>query len=85
MQRQLMLQGESTLLRHYYPLQMESLSRVETIWSMANSVSLLLKKALSLVPRLSPKLVLIDSMCRVVGNASEKNEALFMQAIDCGM
>ncbi len=56
-----------------------------TIWAMANKVSLSLKKALSLVHTLSPKLVLIDSLCRVVGYASGKNKALFMQAIDCGM
>ena len=56
-----------------------------TIWAMANKVSLSLKKALSLVHTLSRKLVLIASLCRVVGYASGKNKALFMQAIDCGM
>jgi hypothetical protein len=52
---------------------------------MADSVTTLLKKALSLVPQLSPKLVMINTTCRVVGYASRKNEALFMQAIDHGM
>jgi hypothetical protein len=56
-----------------------------TIWAMADSVSLSLKKALSLVYTLSPKLVLINSTYRVVGYASGKNEALFMQAINHGM
>ncbi len=55
------------------------------IWAMANKVSLLLKKAISLVHTLSPKLVLIYSTCRVVGYASGKNKALFMQAIDRDM
>jgi hypothetical protein len=52
---------------------------------MANSVTTSLKKALSLVPLLSPKLVMINTTCRVVGYASRINEALFMQAIEHGM
>ena len=44
-----------------------------------------LKKALLLVPQLSPKLVMIGTTCRVVGYASGKNEQLFLQAIDKGM
>jgi hypothetical protein len=44
-----------------------------------------LKKALSLVPQLSPKLVMIDTTCRVVGYASGENEQLILQAIDKGM
>ncbi len=55
------------------------------IWKMANSMTTSLKKALSLAPQLSPKLVMIDTTCRVAGYASRKNEALFMQAIDHGM
>ena len=56
-----------------------------TIWAVADKVSLSLKKALSLLHKHYLKLVLIDSTCRVVGYASSKNEALFMQAINCGM
>jgi hypothetical protein len=52
---------------------------------MADFVLQLLKKALSLVTQLSPKLVMIDTTCRVVGYASGKNKVLFMQAIDHGM
>ena len=44
-----------------------------------------LKKALSLVPQLSPKLIMIDTTCRVVGYASREIEQLFLQAIDKGM
>ena len=55
------------------------------IWKMADAVLALLKKALSLVPLLSPKIVNIDSTCRVVGYASGKNEQLFLQVIDKGM
>jgi hypothetical protein len=44
------------------------------IWKMADSVMTSLKKALSLVPQLSPKLVMIDTMCRVVGYASGKTK-----------
>jgi hypothetical protein len=55
------------------------------IWKMADSVMTSLKKALSLVPQLSPKLVMINTTCRVVGYASRKNEALFMKTIDHGM
>jgi hypothetical protein len=52
---------------------------------MADTVLASLKKALSLVPQLSPKIVNIDSTCRVVGYASGKNEQSFLQAIDKGM
>jgi len=52
---------------------------------MADLVLASLKKALSLVPHLSPKLVMIDTTCRVVGYASRKNDELFLQAIDKGM
>jgi hypothetical protein len=51
----------------------------------SGSVLATLKKALSLVPQLSPKLDMIDTTCRVVGYASRKNEQLFLQAIDKGM
>ena len=55
------------------------------IWKMADTVLASLKKALSLVRQLSPKIVNIDSTCRVVGYASGKNEQSFLQAIDKGM
>jgi hypothetical protein len=55
------------------------------IWKMADTVLASLKKALSLVPQLSPKIVNIDSTCRVVGYASGKNLESFLQAIDKGM
>jgi hypothetical protein len=55
------------------------------IWKMADTVLASLKKALSLVPLLSPKIVNIDSTCRVVGYASGKNEQSFLQAINKGM
>ena len=55
------------------------------IWKMADTVLASLKKALSLVPQLSPKIVNIDSTCRVVGYDSGKNEQSFLQAIDKGM
>ncbi len=38
-----------------------------------------------MVPKLSPKIVSINSGLKVIGYASEKNEALFLQAIDNGM
>jgi hypothetical protein len=52
---------------------------------MADTVLASLKKALSLVPQLSPKIVNIDSTCRIVGYASGKNKQSFLQAIDKGM
>ena len=51
-------------------------------WKMADSVLASLKKALSLVPQLSPKMVMINNTCRVVGYDSGKNEVLFLQVID---
>jgi hypothetical protein len=56
-----------------------------TIWKMADTVLASLKKALSLVLQLSPKVVNINSTCRVVGYASGKTEQSFLQAIDKGM
>ncbi len=44
-----------------------------------------IEKALSLVPKLSPRIVIIDKNCAVVGYASGKNEGSFLQYIDKGM
>jgi hypothetical protein len=44
-----------------------------------------MKKALSLVPKLSPRIFFIDMNCAVVGCASGKNEASFLQYIGNGM
>ncbi len=59
--------------------------QVRTIRKMADSVMKSMKKALSLVPMLSPTIVMIDSACRVVGYASSKIESTFMQLINHGM
>ncbi len=56
-----------------------------SIWMMADSVLSLIKKALLLVPKLSPKIVNIDSGLKVIEYASGQNEASFLQAIDNGM
>ena len=52
---------------------------------MADLVLSSIKKALSLVPKLSPKIVNINSGLKVIGYASGQNEALFLQAIDNGI
>ncbi len=44
-----------------------------------------IKKALSIVPKLSPRIVLIDKNCTVIGYASGKNEHSFMQLVDNDM
>ncbi len=44
-----------------------------------------IKKALSIVPKLSPCIDIIDKNCAMVGYASGKNESLFMQHIDNDM
>jgi hypothetical protein len=41
--------------------------------------------ALSIVPKLLPRIVLIDKNCAVVSYASGKNESVFMQHINKGM
>ncbi len=56
-----------------------------SIWLMADLVLSSIKKALSLVPKLSPKIVNINSGLKVIGYASGQNEALFLQAIDNGI
>jgi len=44
-----------------------------------------IKKALSIVPKLSPRIVLIDTNCAVTGYASGENEQSFMQLVDNGV
>ncbi len=55
------------------------------LWDMGLNVLQLMKKALSLVPKLSPRIVLIDKNCAVTGYASGKNKASFLQYINNGM
>ena len=54
-------------------------------WMMADLVLSLMKKALSLVPKLPPKIVNIDSSLNVVRYASGRNEASFFQLINNGV
>jgi hypothetical protein len=44
-----------------------------------------IKKALSIVPKLSPWIVMIKKNCAVIGYALGKNEQSFMQVVDNGM
>ena len=44
-----------------------------------------IKKALAIVPKLSPQIVMIDKSCAVIGYASGQNEQSVMQLIDNGM
>ena len=55
------------------------------IWDMGLNVLWSMKKALSLVLKLSPWIVIIDKKCAVVGYASGKNEGCFLHYIDKGM
>ncbi len=55
------------------------------LWAMGLTVHQSIKKALSIVPKLSPRIVLIDKNCVVVGYILGKNEHLFMQHINNGM
>jgi hypothetical protein len=55
------------------------------LWSMGSTVLQSIKKALSIVPKLLPRIVIIDKNCAVVGYASGKNKSLFMQHIDNGL
>ncbi len=55
------------------------------LWNMGLSVLQSIKKALSIVPKLLPCVVIIDKNCAVVGYASRKNESSFLQHIDDGM
>jgi hypothetical protein len=52
------------------------------LWAMGLTVLQSIKKALSIVPKLSPRIVSIDKNCAVVGYASGKNEQSFMQLVD---
>ena len=55
------------------------------LWAMGLSVLRSIKKALSIVPKLSPRIVMIDKNCAVIGYASGQNEHSFMQLVDNGM
>jgi hypothetical protein len=55
------------------------------LWAMGLTVLQSIKKALSIVPKLSPRIVRIDKNCAVIGYASGKNEHSFMQLVDNGM
>ena len=45
----------------------------------------MIKKALSIVPKLLPRIVIIDKKCAMMGYASGKNKNSFMQYINNGM
>jgi hypothetical protein len=55
------------------------------LWAMGLSVLRSIKKALAIVPKLSPRIVMIDKSCAVIGYTSEQNEQSFMQLIDNGL
>jgi hypothetical protein len=55
------------------------------LWAMGLTVLRSIKKALSIVPKLSPRIVMIDKNCNVIGYASGMNEQSFMQLVDNGM
>jgi hypothetical protein len=55
------------------------------LWTMGLTVLQSIMKALSIVPKLLLRIVIIDKNCAVLGYASGKNESLFMQLINNGM
>ena len=55
------------------------------LWAMGLTVLQSIKKALSIVPKFSSRIVMIDKSCAVIGYASGQNEQSFMQLIDNGM
>jgi hypothetical protein len=55
------------------------------LWDMRLNVLRLTKKTLSLVPNLSPRIVLIDKNFAVMGYFLGENKASFLQYIDNGM
>jgi len=56
-----------------------------SIWENANDVTKNIKKAISLIPKLKGKLVIVDSNYAVEGYVSGHNEAQFFQYIKDGM
>ncbi len=52
------------------------------IWAMELTVLRSTKKALAMVPKISPSIILIDKNFAVLSFTSGKNESLFMQYID---
>jgi hypothetical protein len=55
------------------------------LWAMGLSLLWSIKKALAIVPKLLPRVVIIDKNCAVDGHASGKNKSSFPQHIDDGM
>ncbi len=52
------------------------------LWVKKLSVLCLIKKALSMVPKLSPWIVIINKNCTVIRYASGKKKSSFMQFIE---
>jgi hypothetical protein len=55
------------------------------IWVMGLTVMRLIKKVISMLPKLSPLIVLIDKNCAVLSYSSGKNKSSFMKLTDNGM
>ena len=55
------------------------------LWAMGLTVLQSIKKALSIVPKLSPRIVMVNKSCAVIGYASGQNKLSLMQLIDNGM
>jgi len=55
------------------------------LWAMGLAVLRSTKKALSIIPKLLPRIIMIDKNCAVIGYASGKNKHSFMQLVDNGM
>ena len=55
------------------------------LWAMGLAVLRSTKKTLSIIPKLLPRIIMIDKNCAVIGYASGKNKHSFMQLVDNGM
>ena len=55
------------------------------LWAIGLTVLPSIKKALSIVPKLSPRILMIGKNCAVIGYASRKNKQSFMQLVGNGM
>ena len=56
-----------------------------TLWNLATKIMKSCKKAMTLVPRLAPKMIQLDITKRIVGYSSGINFTSFIEAINNGM
>ncbi len=83
--RQCLLPVLTSLLRCCIKFSKNKQYTGQSIWALAMTILCSLKKAISLVPKVSPTIAMIDKSCAIIQYASGWTEASFHQYINNGM